>query len=35
VYYRAQVGPFGTVAEANQFCSNLKIAGGQCIVQKN
>ncbi|HXW24012.1 MAG TPA: SPOR domain-containing protein [Xanthobacteraceae bacterium] len=35
VYYRAQVGPFPTHDQANQFCSNLKIAGGQCIVQKN
>jgi SPOR domain len=34
-YYRAQVGPFTTADQANQFCSNLKIAGGQCIVQKN
>jgi hypothetical protein len=35
VYYRANVGPFATHDQANQFCSNLKIAGGQCIVQKN
>jgi cell division septation protein DedD len=35
VFYRAQVGPFPTHDQANQFCSNLKIAGGQCIVQKN
>jgi hypothetical protein len=35
VYYRAQVGPFTSADQANQFCSNLKIAGGQCIVQKN
>jgi len=34
-YYRAQVGPFPTQSEANHFCSNLKIVGGQCIVQKN
>jgi hypothetical protein len=34
-YYRAQVGPFATQSEASHFCSNLKIVGGQCIVQKN
>jgi len=34
-FYRANVGPFTTSAEANHFCSNLKIVGGQCIVQKN
>jgi hypothetical protein len=35
VYYRAMVGPFGTAGDADQFCSGLKAAGGQCIVQKN
>jgi hypothetical protein len=35
VFYRAQVGPFGTIDLANQFCGNLKNAGGQCIVQRN
>jgi SPOR domain len=34
-FYRANVGPFATSAEANHFCSNLKIVGGQCYVQKN
>src|ERR1043166_4261759 len=34
-FYRANVGPFATQSEANHFCSNLKIVGGQCIVQKN
>jgi len=34
-FYRANVGPFATATEANHFCSNLKIVGGQCIVQKN
>jgi hypothetical protein len=29
------VGPFGSPGEADQFCSSLKAAGGQCIVQKN
>jgi cell division protein FtsN len=34
-WYRVQVGPFGSSEQANQLCSNLKDAGGQCIVQKN
>ncbi|MCW5703107.1 MAG: SPOR domain-containing protein [Bradyrhizobium sp.] len=35
VYYRAMVGPFGTRDEAIQVCSNLKAAGGQCVIQSN
>ena len=35
VYYAAQVGPFGSRDDANNFCVNLKAAGGQCMVQKN
>jgi hypothetical protein len=35
VYYRAQVGPFASAEAATSFCTNLKNAGGQCIVQKN
>jgi hypothetical protein len=35
VYFRAQIGPFATSEQANTFCSSLKDAGGQCIVQKN
>jgi hypothetical protein len=35
IYFRAMVGPFGTSDEASQFCSNLKTAGGQCVVQRN
>ena len=35
VYYRAMVGPFGSPEEASQFCSSLKSAGGQCVVQRN
>jgi SPOR domain len=35
IKYRAMIGPFGTRAEATQFCSNLQSAGGQCFVQKN
>jgi hypothetical protein len=34
-YYRAQVGPFASAEQANQVCTELKSAGGQCIVQKN
>jgi SPOR domain len=35
VYYRAMVGPFQTSDEATKFCSNLRIAGGNCVVQRN
>lgn len=35
VFYRAMVGPFGSRDEAAQFCSNLKTAGGQCVIQSN
>lgn len=35
VYYRAMVGPFDTAGEAEQFCSGLKHAGGQCIILRN
>jgi hypothetical protein len=34
-YYRAMVGPFANAGAANELCSSLKTAGGQCIVQKN
>lgn len=34
VYYRGMIGPFASSAEAAQFCSNLKAAGGQCVVQR-
>ncbi len=34
VYYRALVGPFGSAGDADRFCSSLKAAGGQCMVQK-
>ena len=33
-YYRAQI-QFGTQSEASAFCSSLKAAGGQCVVQRN
>jgi len=35
VYYRALVGPFASSNDANEFCSELKSAGGQCITQRN
>jgi SPOR domain len=35
VYYRAMVGPFASSDEANQLCSELKAAGGQCLIQRN
>lgn len=35
VYYRTLVGPFASLDEAGSFCSRLKAAGGQCIVQRN
>jgi cell division protein FtsN len=36
VYYRAFAGPFNSVDQATQVCSNLKAAGGpQCLIQRN
>ena len=35
IYYRAMVGPFASAGEADQFCSSLKAAGGECIIQRN
>jgi hypothetical protein len=35
VYYRAMVGPFASSDEASQLCSDLKAAGGQCLIQRN
>jgi hypothetical protein len=35
VYYRAQIGPFSTAEQAQEMCSSLKSAGGQCLVQRN
>jgi hypothetical protein len=32
-FYRALVGPFGSREQAIQACTNLKAAGGSCIVQ--
>jgi hypothetical protein len=33
-YYRAQI-PFASQSEANDFCSSLKAAGGQCVIARN
>ena len=35
IYFRAMAGPFASADQANELCSNLKAAGGSCIVQKN
>ncbi len=35
VYYRALIGPFADLGAANDLCSNLKAAGGHCVVQRN
>jgi hypothetical protein len=35
VYYRAMVGPFASVEQAAELCSNLIAAGGQCVVQRH
>jgi cell division septation protein DedD len=34
-FYRAQVGPFSSSDQANEFCKTLQAAGGQCVVQRN
>jgi sporulation related protein len=35
IFFRAMVGPFGSADQAAELCSNLKAAGGSCLVQKN
>jgi len=35
VFFRVLVGTFANAEEAKQLCSNLKKAGGDCVVQKN
>ncbi len=35
VFFRAVVGPYGTRDQAIQLCSNLKAAGGDCVVVSN
>lgn len=32
--YRAMVGPFGDLADANEMCSGLKAQGGPCVVHR-
>ena len=34
-YYRALVGPLSSAGEARSLCSRLKVAGADCIIQKN
>jgi SPOR domain len=35
IFFRAMVGPFASADQAAELCSNLKAAGGSCLVQKN
>jgi cell division septation protein DedD len=35
IFYAAQVGPFGTRADAAQLCESLKAAGGNCFIPKD
>ncbi len=35
IYFRTMVGPFAALDQASQFCTSLKAAGGQCVVQRN
>jgi hypothetical protein len=35
IYYRTMVGPFGSKADADQFCKSLQTAGGQCNIHRN
>ncbi|GLK67553.1 SPOR domain-containing protein [Hansschlegelia plantiphila] len=34
-YYRVRVGPFGSSADASTVCTNLRAAGGDCVVSRN
>jgi cell division protein FtsN len=34
-YYRALVGSFASAEKAAKMCSELKAAGGDCVIQKN
>ncbi len=34
-YYRAMVGPYSVASEATEVCSELKSAGGSCLIQRN
>jgi hypothetical protein len=35
IYFRALIGPFASSDEASQLCSELKAAGGQCLIQRD
>jgi hypothetical protein len=35
IYFRTLVGPFGSSDEAATFCTELKAAGGQCLIPRN
>ncbi len=35
IFFRTMVGPFASPDQATELCSNLKAAGGSCLVQKN
>jgi hypothetical protein len=35
IFFRTMVGPFTSADQATELCSNLKAAGGSCLVQKN
>ncbi len=35
IYYRAFVGPFASLEAAAEMCSNLKAAGGNCLIPRN
>lgn len=35
VYFRANIGPFGTADDATEACKSLKSAGGQCVVMNS
>jgi cell division septation protein DedD len=34
-YYRVRVGPFASSSDASTVCSNLRAAGGDCVVSRN
>jgi len=35
IYFRTLIGPFGSSDEAATFCTELKAAGGQCLIPRN
>jgi cell division septation protein DedD len=35
IYYRAMVGPFASMEKAAGMCRTLKVAGCNCLVQRN